>query len=66
MSGKVKLFVLWGERPESTTRYEFTTEDEMAAFMLGVEQAQGWDDWTATRTLAEAEDILKEAQEGRS
>ena len=59
----VELFVLWGERPESVTRYEFATEGEMGAFMLGVEQAQGWEDWTATRTREEAEQILKDAQE---
>jgi len=58
----VELFVLWGERPESVTRYEFATEGEMGAFMLGVEQAQGWEDWTATRTQEEAEDILSQTR----
>jgi|APGre2960657404_1045060.scaffolds.fasta_scaffold05516_9 hypothetical protein len=63
MSHKSSLFVLWGERPESITRYEFDTESERGAFMLGVEQAQGWGNWTATFTAAEAEQILKDSME---
>src|SRR5262245_22538845 len=43
-----EVFILWGEKPETNTRpvrYAFATVGERNAFMRGVEEAFGWEDY---------------------
>lgn len=43
-----KITICWGgiitdERPIST--YEFSTKEELDAFVLGTQEAEGWENW---------------------
>lgn len=45
MSKKHQVFVVWGsdlEEGDKPTPYEFNTEEELNAFVLGVDEASGY------------------------
>ncbi len=45
MSQQFEITLLWGENPEEEDEaktYTFATQAEIDAFMLGVEEANGW------------------------
>ena len=61
-----KVYVVWGETLMSDDKihdYEFATEAEREAFILGVEESNGWLDYFLSIDQAEAEAHLKERLE---
>jgi len=48
MSKNQTVWILWGEDPEDKpTQYSFKTRKELKSFLWGVEQSQGWWDYSA-------------------
>ncbi len=61
---KTLVYMGWGESPErgdTTERFEFNSEEEARAFVLGVRHGQGWYDYAVFRTPHVYENEWKEA-----
>ena len=45
---KYKISILWGEAPEDDAKpktYSFKTKSELDAFILGINEMDGWQGW---------------------
>ncbi len=63
MSKQHQIFVVWGESIDRDSRpscYEFQTEAEREAFLLGIAEASGWMDAAAFKTKEEAYAYIEE------
>lgn len=51
------VWIRWGKYDiQPPTRYDFATEAELHAFLLGIAEADGWESWERYDTEAEAND----------
>jgi uncharacterized Zn ribbon protein len=61
MGTPIKFAILWGEDPDpeaTPSEYEFKTQDEVDAFWLGVNEAEGWDGY---RLIEDGDVIARDA-----
>lgn len=46
---KPSVLIIWGSNGEQETKYGFNTIEELKAFLLGVEESNGWLDFEVVK-----------------